>query len=100
AMIKRIKDNTWLSARGKKGALKKMESIKTQLVKPKTEREWDLLPIVSYDPKTPIANSMTRHRLGVERTIEEFSKTRNRERWSMGPLTVNAYYSPADHKFV
>ncbi|MCB0416945.1 MAG: M13 family metallopeptidase [Bdellovibrionales bacterium] len=100
AMVERLKKNQWLSARGKKGAIKKMESVKMQLVKPSSEKEWDLLPVANYDPKAPIANSMVRQEQWVERTLEEFSKPRNRERWSMGPLTVNAYYSPADHKFV
>ncbi|MCB0405814.1 MAG: M13 family metallopeptidase [Bdellovibrionales bacterium] len=100
AMVERLKKNQWLSARGKRGAIKKMESVKMQLVKPTSEKEWDLLPVVTFDPKAPIANSMVRQEQWVERSVEEFSKPRNRERWSMGPLTVNAYYSPADHKFV
>ena len=34
------------------------------------------------------------------RMYEELKKPRNRDRWGMGPLTVNAYYSPSDNKFV
>jgi len=32
--------------------------------------------------------------------FERLGKPRNRDRWSMSPLTVNAYYSASDNKFV
>ena len=35
-----------------------------------------------------------------EKALQELSEPANQDAWSMGPLTVNAYYSRSDNKFV
>ncbi len=100
AIINGIKSNTWLSEAGKKGAIEKMTLAKLQLVKPRTEAEWYFNPEATYDVKKPIENMRTLGQKLQERTFEELKTPRNTDLWAMGPLTVNAYYSSDDNKFV
>ena len=95
-----IEKNKWLSSDSKKGALNKIQSAKLQLVQPMTDREWDFKPVRKYDPKFPYANSKKLSLAGHERSFERLREGVNQEAWGMGPLTVNAYYSPDKNKFV
>lgn len=100
SIIAGIKNNEWLSEAGKAGAIEKMTQAKLQLVKPRTEAEWYFNPPASYDPKLPIENLERLHAKLQDRTFVELKSKRNPDLWGMGPLTVNAYYSPDDNKFV
>lgn len=100
AIIEGVKTNQWLSEAGKKGAIEKMSKAKLQLVKPRNEEEWYFNPEVAYDAKKPLENMVKLEEALTERMFKELPEQRNRNRWGMGPLTVNAYYSPPDNKFV
>ncbi len=100
SIIAGVKSNTWLSEAGKKGAIEKMTKAKLQLVKPRTDEEWYFNPEVEYDIKKPLDNMVRLEAALTERMYKELTEVRNRDRWGMGPLTVNAYYSPPDNKFV
>ncbi len=95
-----IEKNKWLSSESKKGALEKIKTAKLQLVQPTTDREWDFKPILKYSPKKPYANAIKLTLAGHERTLKKLREGVNQEAWGMGPLTVNAYYSPDKNKFV
>ena len=95
-----IESNQWLSAEGKAGAKQKMKSARLQLVKPRNDAEWYFNPEVSYSPKEPLANIEKLQDKLQERMFDELKKPRDTNVWQMGPLTVNAYYSPEDNKFV
>jgi putative endopeptidase len=100
SIIAGIEANTWLSPDARAKAALKMKSAKLQLVKPMNEAEWDFNPPADYSPKAPHANMrLLKHNL-MEKTLGRLGKPRNRDEWGMGPLTVNAYYSPSDNKFV
>jgi putative endopeptidase len=100
SIIEGLKHNQWLSEEGRKAAIKKLEVAHLQLVKPENDAEWDFNPLADYSSKTPYANrKMLRLNL-LKKKIAELKKLRNKNRWEMGPLTVNAYYSPPDNKFV
>ncbi|MCB0342831.1 MAG: M13 family metallopeptidase [Pseudobdellovibrionaceae bacterium] len=99
-MIHRIKSNEWLSDAGRKGALKKMERLGYQVVTPNTEAEWDFLPVKTYDNASFLNNVVIFNKMMIEKTYDDLSKDRNKDVWGMGPLTVNAYYSAMDNKFV
>ncbi len=77
-----------------------MSKAKLQLVKPRNDEEWYFNPEVAYDPKKPLENMVKLDEALTERMFKELPEPRNRNRWGMGPLTVNAYYSPPDNKFV
>ncbi len=92
--------NTWLSKKGKKNARKKMRTAFLQVVKPNNKTEWDFIPAGDYSPKNYIANKKLRTSLGNKKAIKSFSKKNSNKTWWLGPLTVNAYYSPSENKFV
>ena len=100
SIIEGVKTNSWLSEDGRKGAVEKMSKAKLQLVKPLNDEEWYFNPTAKYALDTPIANAQALDVALTARMYSELPKPRNRNRWGMGPLTVNAYYSPTDNKFV
>ncbi len=100
SIIRGVEQNQWLTKAGKEGAIEKMSKAKLQLVKPRNDEEWYFNPPVSFAADKPLEN-MERLELALtDRMYSELPKERNRDRWGMGPLTVNAYYSANDNKFV
>jgi putative endopeptidase len=100
SLIDGLKANTWLSKESKVGALKKIEKMRLQMVRPHTDREWDFTPVRTYSAKDRILNGQTYRQAGWEKTLKELSEPTNKDAWGMGPLTINAYYSPSENKFV
>jgi putative endopeptidase len=100
SIVAGVEANKWLSKDGKKEALAKMKTARLQLVKPHNDREWDFLPLKTYDAKSFIHNLHTLAAAQWEKTLKEVSEPANQDAWGMGPLTVNAYYSPNENKFV
>jgi len=95
-----IKNNEWLSAEGKKSALKKMNTAFMQVVKPNNKKEWDFTPRGDYSPTDYIANLKLRSKLGNQKALKKLKQKNNDKVWGWGPLIVNAYYSPSENKFV
>lgn len=95
-----LKKNKWLSAKAKKEALKKIETARLQLVKPQNDREWDFYPIKKYSSTNYVHNIHLFSEARWEKSMQELREPTNQDAWSMGPLTVNAYYSRSDNKFV
>jgi len=100
SLRKGIKENTWLSAEGKKNADKKMKKAFMQVVKPNNKREWDFVKQADYSETDYIANVKLRTKMGNEKAMANLKKKNNNKIWGWGPLIVNAYYSPAENKFV
>jgi len=100
SIIEGLKENEWLSEQARSAAINKISKAYLQLVKPETEEDWDFNPPAIYGLDTPNKNMRTLRLNLLERSLKRLGEKRNRARWSMGPLTVNAYYSPADNKFV
>lgn len=100
SILQGIESNTWLSEQGKKAALEKVKTAKLQLVKPATDKEWDFKDIQKYSPTAPHANAVLLAMAGHKRSFKKLREGVNQQAWGMGPLTVNAYYSPDKNKFV
>lgn len=101
AILEGIKENKWLSSQARKEARKKIEKASMKLVKPKTDKDWNFLPVRTYDPKKPIDNYFTMLQAKLDRLFSELKEKRNRDQWKyLSPLTINAYYSSADNQFV
>ncbi|RZA22670.1 MAG: M13 family peptidase [Proteobacteria bacterium] len=100
SIIDGVKTNDWLSDDGKKGAIEKIQKATLQLVKPKTEEDWYFNPEVQYAADKPIGNAEKLSAAIHARSFAELKEKRNRMRWYMGPLTINAYYSAEDNQFV
>lgn len=95
-----IGNNNWLSKESKAGAQEKISTAKLQLVQPITDKEWDFKPTQTFSPSKPYDNLKKLAMAGHKRTFERLREGVNKEAWGMGPLTVNAYYSPDKNKFV
>ena len=100
AIVKGLKKNSWLSDTARAEAIRKVGKADLMLVQPKREIDWHFLPIMKYDPAKPLTNQQRLEQAQIDRELKELKSKRNRREWSMSPLTVNAYYSPADNKFV
>lgn len=100
SIVKGLEKNTWLSDSARAEAIKKISKAYLMLVQPKREIDWHFLPIMKYDANKPITNSKRLQQAKIDRSLKELKEKRNRQQWSMSPLTVNAYYSPSDNKFV
>ncbi len=95
-----ISASTWLSADAKEVAKKKVASCRLQVVAPQTAREWNFNPIRKYSATQPLKNQQKLRTALIEKTVKEMFKPVNKDAWGMGPLTVNAYFSPTENKFV
>jgi len=100
SIIDGLEKNKWLSPHGKKNAIKKMKAAQFQVVRPKTPAEWDFNPIADYNSKKYLENSRILAKNFSDREFERLPKKIDKSIWHMGPLTVNAYYSPTSNKFV
>ncbi len=100
SIIEGLIRNKWLSKESKAAAIKKIKNATFQVVKPNTEKEWDFNPVADYKPKKYIHNQETLAANLSEREFRRLPKPVDKSIWYMGPLTVNAYYSPTSNKFV
>ena len=100
SIIKGLENNKWLTSDGRKGAIAKIKTARLQLVKPHTDKEWDFMPIRKYTKTDAIVNMKLFREAAFAKTVKELGEPANLDAWGMGPLTVNAYYSQAENKFV
>lgn len=100
SIIAGLKENQWLSASARKAAIAKMKSAHLRLVKPRTAKEWDFPPPAHYSATQFLNNNRLHSRNLNLKMLKELAGPRNRVRWYMTPLTVNAYYNASDNEFV
>ncbi len=100
SILKGLENNTWLSKEGKKEALAKIKLARLQLVKPHNDKEWDFLPVRQYSSTKAVSNLRLYREARWEKSQKEFREPANLDAWGMSPLTVNAYYSASENKFV
>jgi putative endopeptidase len=100
SILKGIDKNQWLSLPAKAKALSKIKLARLQLVKPNRDEDWDFNPSGKYSESTPIENIRGLQLKLSKRMYQRLHQPRNRNLWGMSPLTINAYYSPSDNKFV
>ncbi len=100
SILTSLTNNKWLSKSAKAEAMKKIKTMKFQLVSPTNNVEWDYNPVGKYSDTQPIANARKLTKLLESKTISQFGKTLSPLRWDWGPLVVNAYYSVEYNKFV
>lgn len=92
--------NTWLSPEAKAEATRKIKTARLQLVRPHTDREWDFMPVQKYSKKMYLGNMEIHGKAALQKTFVDLRHPANQDAWGMSPLTVNAYYSPNENKFV
>lgn len=100
SIVEGLTENTWLSEEGKRLAIDKINKARFQVVKPRNESEWNFNPTLDYSGEEYIQNIQKLNIALRKKLLAELNQKRNPNLWHMGPLTVNAYYSAADNKFV
>ncbi len=100
AIVTGIQKNSWVSAKSRKEGAHKIKVAGLQLVKPRNDAEWNFNPPAHYSPEKSAENIKKLDKNLSKKELKELAQRRDRSRWEMGPLTVNAYYSPSDNKFV
>ena len=100
SIVQGLKDNKWLSSESRKGAIEKIATARLQLVKPHTDREWNFNPIRRYSKTDLLMNQKIYREARFSKMMHELTEPANQDAWGMGPLTVNAYYSANENKFV
>jgi len=99
SIIQGIDRNTWLTTKAKKMAIQKIKTATLQLVKPRNDAEWDFNPPANYTTQTPYLNLKLLGKNLIEKEIKELSVPINKNRWYVGPLTVNAFYNRSFNRF-
>ena len=100
SILKGLKKNKWLSSKSRAHAIEKIQKARLQVVRPKSEREWDFNLIAQYSKKKYIANQRLLRLKRIEKNWLQLVHPVNKDAWSYSPLTVNAYYDPEFNKFV
>ncbi|MBK7962400.1 MAG: M13 family metallopeptidase [Bdellovibrionales bacterium] len=100
SIIGGLQENTWLSPAAREEAIQKITVAKLFLVKPKNAQEWNFRPIRQYSQTNKLDNLALLAKTDLEKKLSELKGPVNQVAWQMGPLTVNAYYSPSANSFV
>lgn len=100
SILEGLRHNQWLSPEARRAAREKMRSAYLMLVAPRNNDEWNFNPVADYSITTPYANERTLQHNLLTKTLKELDEKRHRRRWWLSPLTINAYYSAEDNKFV
>lgn len=100
SILRGLEANQWLSTVARAEAKKKISTAKLLLVSPQTDAQWDFTELAVYSEDKPIQNSQKYKTLRIKKELRELGEERDRSRWLMGPLTVNAYYISMDNVFV
>lgn len=95
-----IEKNTWLSAAAREKAVLKISTMRYQVVAPDTLDKLPLEPLVAQDISTYIANRNAIVKARVEHEIASLELSIDDTKWFVNPLMVNAFYSPAQNRFV
>jgi putative endopeptidase len=100
SILRGLAKNSWLSNDAKKAAEEKIKTARLQLVKPHNDREWDFNLVGKYSTTDKLANQHQFTQLRWQKMMKDAQGPVNQDAWGMGPLTVNAYYSENENKFV
>ncbi|HET7313581.1 M13 family metallopeptidase [Salinisphaera sp.] len=94
ALKKRIQNNDWMSDQTKQKALDKWSKFLPKIGYPEHWRSWKGLSISADDF---YANMAAAAKFNHDYEMAYVGQPRDRQRWSMTPQTVNAYYNPTDN---
>jgi predicted metalloendopeptidase len=98
AFRRRIESRTWMSAKTKQQAIKKLDAIIEKIGYPDRWRDYSSLAI---DPKQPaVVNLVAAQQFEAKRQLAMIGKPPDRMEWGMSPPTVNAYYNPSFNEIV
>lgn len=94
ALKERLQNNDWMSEATKDKALDKWSKFLPKIGYPDHWRSWKGLSISADDF---YANMQAAAKFNHDYEMAYVGQPRDRQRWSMTPQTVNAYYNPTDN---
>jgi putative endopeptidase len=96
SMGESLKNNTWMSEKTKKEALKKLSSFGVKIGYPDKWRDYSGLEVTdSY-----VQNILNSNYFDHQEMISKINKPVRDWEWGMTPQTINAYYSPTRNEIV
>jgi putative endopeptidase len=92
---KRIKNLEWMGPVTKKHALAKLEKIRAKIGYPD---KWEDLSKLEFERDSYVLNVLRASRFDYYKTLSQFGKPVDPEKWRMTPQTVNAGYNPLNNE--
>ncbi|WP_244833736.1 M13 family metallopeptidase [Clostridium sp. BJN0001] len=98
---KRIKNNTWLSDRTKKKAIKKLNKINVKIGYPDKWKDYSDLSIQSYkDGGCLLENILNIEKWYQQDQLKKLTNPVDKSEWNMNTYEVNAYYNSQNNEIV
>jgi len=95
ALEKRINNLQWMGPETKKQALAKLEKIRAKIGYPD---KWEDLSKLEFERDSYVLNVLRASRFEYYKTLSQFGKPVDPEKWRMTPQTVNAGYNPLNNE--
>lgn len=94
AYKKRIENLTWMSAEGKKGAIKKLETMQLKIAYPDKYKTWVNEGVIktSGEGSSFIDNIVAINKWSAKLETEKVNTPVDRSEWGISPQTINGYY--------
>jgi putative endopeptidase len=92
----RIKSNTWMTDSTKQNALKKLGTVRRKIAYPNKWKDYSSLSI----GKNYYQNIKAASAFNFRYEFSQIGKPVDRDRWTMTPPTLNAYYNPLNNEIV
>lgn len=98
---KRLEKNDWMSDDTKKEAIKKLKKLDVKIGYPNKWDDYSTLEINSYDNNGNLVdNLICIYNFEMNKGFSNINKSVDKDKWSMGACTVNAYYNPINNEIV
>jgi putative endopeptidase len=97
----RINNLPWMTPTTKTNALAKLKKFRVKIGYPNKWKDYSTLQIKSPEQGGSLfENSKAISKWNNQENIADLGKPVDKEKWSMAPQTVNAYYSPTNNEIV
>jgi putative endopeptidase len=99
SLIRSLQTNSWLSAKSRARAIKKIQTLDLALLYPSDERDWRFSPIVTLNSKSYLGNVWLLNQSNDMRLHQEVQQDRNLKAWATTPLYFDAVYYRSQNRF-
>ena len=97
----RLNNVTWMTKETKEKALEKLENMNVKIGYPDNWENYNDLEIRSFsDGGSLVENIINIYKFKSKKQFAKLNTSVNKNEWSMGACTVNAYYNPLNNEIV
>lgn len=97
----RLNNITWMTKETKEKALEKLDSMNIKIGYPDSWNSYENLSIRSFsEGGSLVENIINIYKFQTKRQLSKLGTPVNKNEWSMGACTVNAYYNPLNNEIV